>query len=60
MKQIDLWRIIRLRTIKRIMVNKEGKYVMKTECKFCKYKEHSPKCMWQIKQKCSHFKPKGK
>ena len=40
-------------------MNEEGEYVRKTQCPFCKYKNDSPKCMWQEKGKCSQFHGSG-
>ena len=39
-------------------MNSEGEYVKATQCPFCVHCKDSPRCMYQEKSKCIHFKKK--
>ena len=39
-------------------MNKEGEYIAKTACQFCKYKKHNQLCINADKGKCKNFEAK--
>ncbi len=36
-------------------MNEEGEKIKETQCISCKYKDSSPRCMYQKNGKCSHY-----